>query len=74
MALAQAAPAAVSAAAWRVGGGVEPVWATVARAAAVPNQGRRPRGGVCGPGVAAARAVAVSGAAAWVTPGDGCKG
>ena len=43
VALAQAAPAAVSAAAWRVGGGVEPVWATVARAAAVPNQGRRPR-------------------------------
>ena len=47
MALAQAAPAAVSAAAWRVGGGVEPrLWATVARAAAVPNQGRRPRGGM----------------------------
>ena len=42
MALAQAAPAAVSAAAWRVGGGVEPrLWATVARVAAVPNQGRR---------------------------------
>ena len=42
MALAQAAPAAVSAAAWRVGGGVvDRLWATVARVAAVPNQGRR---------------------------------
>ena len=39
MALAQAAPAAVSAAAWRVGGGVEPVVGN--GAAAVPNQGRR---------------------------------
>ena len=71
MALAQAAPAAVSAAAWRVGGGVGPV---------VGNGGEGGGGAysrapaVCGPGVAAARAVAVSGAAAWVTPGDGCKG
>ena len=43
VALAQAAPAAVSAAAWRVGGGVGPVVGNgrVARVAAVPNQGRR---------------------------------
>ena len=42
--MAQAAPAAVSAAAWRVGGGVGPVvgnGAAVARVAAVPNGGRR---------------------------------
>ena len=78
MALAQAAPAAVSAAAWRVGGGVEPrLWATVARAAAVPNQGRRRYVGArCGSGKGGGGELGggVDNATARSNGEGGCKG